>query len=51
VSVQWLVTALRNKVVSNSVLNKDSVGLCLAADNVPQGPVQIQQAQSKAKGT
>lgn len=51
VSVKWAVTTTRNKVVSNPVLAKDSMGLCLAGDNVPQGPVQVQQAQTRVKGT
>ena len=50
VRIQWMVTAMRSKVVSNQVLAKDSVGMCLAADSMPQGTVLIQQAQSRVKG-
>jgi hypothetical protein len=50
VRVQWNVTALRNQVVGDKVLTKDSSGLCLAADSAPQGAVLIQQTQARVKG-
>src|SRR5271157_2717445 len=39
--VQWVVPAARSQVQSNSTLTEESVGLCVAADQTPQGPVQI----------
>ena len=50
VRVQWLVTAMMHKAAGNLCLTKDSTGLCLAADSVPQGPVQINNTQTKVKG-
>ena len=32
------------------MLADDSVGMCLAADSAPQGPVQISNTQMKVKG-
>lgn len=49
VRVQWLLTDMRNKVASLG-LSKSSAGLCLAATQVPQGPVTIASTQSKASG-
>ena len=51
VTVQWVVTALRSKSGGDFHLNDSSVGLCLAADQAPQGPVQIVMAQPRVTGT
>lgn len=51
VSVQWVSTALRGTVLGDALLTLDSVGLCLAADNAPQGTVLIQSTQPRASGT
>jgi hypothetical protein len=45
VLVQWVVTDLRNTVNGVPTLSTSSVGLCLAATQVPQGPVVIAAAQ------
>ena len=45
VSVTWLVTATRVQSGGNLALNAASQGLCLAATQVPQGPVSIQSTQ------
>jgi uncharacterized Zn-binding protein involved in type VI secretion len=50
VKVQWLVPALRVKVNNNPVLLQTSPALCLAADQVPQGPPQVTVAQKRVKG-
>jgi hypothetical protein len=50
VSVKWVVSALRSKAVSDFTLNSDSVGLCLAADQAPQGTASISSTQSKVSG-
>lgn len=50
VSVRWLVTNLRTKTSSTPNLNQSSVGLCLSAAHVPQGPVTIANTQSKVSG-
>ncbi len=50
VTVQWVQTAMRCKVLGDFLLNEDSVGLCLAADNAPQGTVIIQSTQTRVSG-
>jgi hypothetical protein len=50
VRVQWMVTALRCRAGGDVLLNTDSIGLCLAADQAPQGIVLIQSTQPKAGG-
>jgi hypothetical protein len=47
VRVQWTVTDLRNAVGGAPTLSFSSVGLCLAATQVPQGPVVIAATQSR----
>lgn len=49
-TVQWVVPALRSKAVGDSTLTTDSVGLCQAADQAVQGPVQIVVAQPRVTG-
>jgi hypothetical protein len=49
-TVQWVVSALMNQVMSDSVLTEDSVGMCLAADQTPQGPVLISFTQPLVSG-
>jgi hypothetical protein len=43
-TVQWLVVDLKNKVIGSPILNEASVGLCLTAEQIPQGPVNIVSA-------
>jgi hypothetical protein len=50
VSVQWVVTATRVKRAGAMALNASSVGLCLAADQTPQGSVVINSTQAEATG-
>jgi hypothetical protein len=49
--VQWLKANLRSTVNGAATLSQDSVGLCLAADQVPQGPVSVSQTQPLVSGT
>src|SRR3954453_5191991 len=42
--VQWLMTDMQTTVGGTPTLSESSVGLCLAATQVPQGPVQISSA-------
>ncbi len=51
VRVQWIVSDLRNKTNGSLGLSQSSVGLCLAATQVPQGQVVIVATQSKANST
>jgi hypothetical protein len=50
VSVQWVVTATRVQRAGAMVLNASSVGLCLAADQTPQGSVLISSTQASVTG-
>jgi len=50
VRVQWIVPTMRGAADRNPTLSTDSVGLCLAVDQVPQGAVVISQTQPKASG-
>jgi hypothetical protein len=51
VTVQWIVTAMRGSVLHDKVLTADSVGLCKAGDQVPQGTVLISSTQARVGGT
>jgi hypothetical protein len=50
VMVRWVVPGLRGKAMGDSVLTTDSVGLCVAADNAPQGSVTVIVAQPRVSG-
>ena len=50
VRVQWVKSALRCQAGGDFLLGQDSVGLCLAADQAPQGTVLIQSTQMRAAG-
>ena len=51
VTVQWLVTNLKTQVNSTATLSSNSVGLCLSAEQLPQGSVSVVNTQAKASGT
>ncbi len=51
VSSRWLSSSLRIKVNGQPVLLNNSVGMCLSADQSPQGPPNIIVAQLRVKGT
>jgi len=46
-TVQWLVPDTRVKVNGNPTLSQSSVGLCLSAAQLPQGPVTVANTQQK----
>jgi hypothetical protein len=48
--VQWMTSTLRVKADGDLALAEGSVGMCLAADGVPQGTVLIASTQSKVQG-
>ena len=50
VSVQWTKPNVQTTVNGTPTLAQDSVGLCLAADQAPQGPVSVVQTQILASG-
>ncbi len=51
VQVQWLVPALRVKVNGQPVVLQTSSGICLSAEQVPQGPPTIVATQPRVRGT
>jgi hypothetical protein len=48
-TVMWIVPDFHVKVGGAAALDSASVGLCLAATGLPQGPVQVASTQSKVK--
>jgi hypothetical protein len=51
VKVQWIVPAIRVKVMGNPVLLQNSVGLCQSGEQIPQGPPNVISTQPRVKGT
>jgi hypothetical protein len=47
-TVQWVMPDTKTTVNGTPTLSQNSSGLCLAATQVPQGPVSITAGQSKA---
>ena len=50
IKVQWLVPAVRVRAGGQPVLLQDSQGLCLSAEQIPQGPPTILVTQPRVKG-
>ena len=50
VRVDWQVTTQKVTIDSKAALNEASGGLCMAADNAPQGTVLITSTQMKVDG-
>ena len=48
-TVQWVMPDTATSVNGTPTLSQSSSGLCLAATQVPQGPVSITAGQSKAE--
>jgi len=51
VRVQWIVTDARDKANGMFALSRTNAGVCLAATQLPQGPVTISATQPKVSGT
>jgi uncharacterized Zn-binding protein involved in type VI secretion len=51
IKVQWLVPAVRVKVNGQPVVLQNSTGLCLSAEQIPQGPPNIVATQPRVNGT
>lgn len=51
VRVQWVMPDVRVRVGGSPVLSQTSVGLCLSAESVPQGPVTVSTTQQKVTST
>jgi hypothetical protein len=50
VQVQWVQPALKSRVMGDSTLTEESVGLCVAADMAVQGVVLINFTQAQVSG-
>lgn len=50
ITVRWLTGATQTKVNQVPVLLQTSSGLCLSAEQIPQGPPVVTQVQQKALG-
>ncbi len=51
VRVQWLVPAARVLVMGQPALLQGSTGLCLSAEQIPQGPPTVVTTQPRVLGT
>jgi hypothetical protein len=51
VKVQWLVPAMRVLVNQPPVILLNSTGLCLSAEQIPQGPPNVVVTQLRVKAT
>lgn len=49
-TIQWLTGATQSKIGNVPALLQTSVGLCLNAAQVPQGPAIVVQTQTQAMG-
>lgn len=49
-TVMWVVAAQETQAVSDFALTESSVGLCLAADQTPQGTVLVSETQAQDGG-
>jgi hypothetical protein len=51
VRVQWVVPDVRVRVGGVPTLSQTSVGVCISADSIPQGPVVVSSTQPKVVST
>lgn len=51
VRVQWVVPNVRVRVGGSPALSQTSVGICMSADSIPQGPVVVSATQAKVTST
>jgi|SRR5215471_2114006 len=50
VQVQWVQPDQQSQVMSGLTLSEESVGLCVAADQAPQGTVMVSFTQPRVSG-
>jgi hypothetical protein len=50
VSVKWIQADTRSKAVGDFTLSQESMGLCVAGDQAPQGTVMINTTQPHVSG-
>jgi hypothetical protein len=48
--VQWLVPAMRVRVMGQFVLLQSSAGICQSPEQIPQGPPTVSSTQLRVKG-
>ena len=51
IKVQWIAPAVRVRVGGQPVILQTSSGICLSAEQIPQGPPTVVMAQLRVKGT
>jgi len=51
VRIQWLVPAVRVRIGGQPALLQTSSGLCLSAEQIPQGPPNVTVTQVRVRGT
>jgi len=51
IKVQWIVPALRVLVNKKAVILQNSTGLCLSAEQAPQGPPNVLATQLRVKAS
>jgi uncharacterized Zn-binding protein involved in type VI secretion len=51
IKVQWLVPATRVLINGQPAILQTSTGLCLSAEQIPQGPPNVVVTQMRANGT
>ena len=51
IKVQWLVPAARVRINGQPALLRNSVGLCLSADQIANGPPVVALTQMRVSGT
>jgi hypothetical protein len=50
VTIRWVTPAARVTVAGSPVVTQASTGLCLSAEQVPQGPPLVTVVQQRTKG-
>lgn len=50
VRIQWVAPSMKSRSGGDFTVTTDSSGLCLAADQAPQGPPQFTQTQMPGAG-
>ena len=51
VKIQWIAPAVRVRVGGQPVILQTSSGICLSAEQIPQGPPTVVATQPRVKGT
>ena len=51
IKIQWIAPAVRVRVGGQPVILQTSSGICLSAEQIPQGPPTVVATQPRVKGT